>query len=258
MKAEHKERPHLATKKAIMLAKADIIERLSKWRTLQAIHMPDISQLLLATQPSEIEDEHLFLPSYFSEQDRIRYSLTHLAHEEMQLRQGQASECILQLRWIVKTLSVMHGQKIKNELGQKRNMRANYKLHSVELTRNRMLEVYNTSHHALRTLGYNPDDLNDQFPLLTLSDLYRKSTVMKRQRGDTYHSDGRLWMLGGRQSNNQLSITTLMPPSSIDDNSLTRQEAFHNQVPEVDHKKLWNPTIGLSPTELEQWEHEGE
>jgi hypothetical protein len=67
-------------------------------------------------------------------------------------------------------------------------------IYSMEAIRDHYLEAYNTNRLALIHLGrIQPND--DRLPHLGLEDLARKSTVAKRQTGDTYRPDGKLWTL---------------------------------------------------------------
>lgn len=193
--------------------KYEISQRLEKWRILQSNHTPEIHETISSQNPAEVENELLFLPSYFTERKRNELSLTTLASEEKQLREGHCYECILQLRHLMKILSSIYGQKKKEIRGQKANTRARLKLDTIEAARDQILAVYNLSRHALWALGNNDEDLRKRFPILTLADLYRKSTVQKRILGDTYRPDGLIWeLLGLSSGSSQSSASASVQP----------------------------------------------
>jgi hypothetical protein len=150
--------------------------------------------LALASCPEE--DEELFLPSNLSDSERTELGLSALADEEATLRQAQANECILQLRFNVKVITVLQKKRKRNVRGQRGNTRARSELQTVEDNRDRLLAIYNTSRATLIHLGVLlPTD--SRLPPLTIDDLDRKDTSEKRQPGDTHRSEGRLWHIKG-------------------------------------------------------------
>jgi hypothetical protein len=156
--------------------------------------MSAVSNQVLSQPPSPAEEENLFLPSSFSEEDRSFLGLSKLALDEALLREAQACDCILQLRLTLKAISVLQYKRQWNVVGQRKNTRARARIHSLEAVRDHHLLVYNTTRTALIALKrLQPDD--ERLPHLTREDLSRKSTIAKRQTGDTYRPDGKLWAL---------------------------------------------------------------
>lgn len=191
--------------------------------------MSGVPEERLGREPCEVQDEILFLPSQFSDVERKHYHLEKLAKEEAMLREGQASENILQLRFIMKTLSTFTKYKQKNMRGQKSNTRSAHQVQKVELARDTTLAIYNSSLDALLSLGcWSEEADRERYPRLSLDDLVRKSTQNKRQLGDTYRPDGRLWILG--------EVSSIPSPSA---------------------GKLWSPITGLTPEDVRKWEEEG-
>jgi hypothetical protein len=186
--------PLASTKNGIQKAREGLTERLEKWRNLQAIHMSTVKDHVLSQSPCPVEGENLFLPSSFSDVDRTQLGLSKLAYDESLLRKAQAYEYILQLRLTVKTISVLHHKRQWNVVGQRKSTRARSKIHSMEAIRDHYLHVYNTNRLSLITLGRLQQN-DDHLPHLSLEDLARKSTASKRQTGDTYRADGKLWAL---------------------------------------------------------------
>lgn len=306
MKTEHKDHPLLATKQDISIASENLISRIERWKLLQAIHMPNIhstptpaatssaatstptpaastptpaasTHSSSASKDSSLpENERLLLPSNFSKEERQAYGLNELANEETQLRQAQLYECLMQLRRIMKAISTMHKIRRKSANGQQQTTRCRKQTESVELTRDRLLAIYKSSRTALSALNGESPRLNQQFPSLTVHDLYRKPTVEKRKLNDTYHTDGAVWIAGKTSNIVSRSSTFLRPPETLTSStapgnerpspssplagagSLDTSEYSKDDMWEVNLGKLWNPAIGLTDEELIQWEHEGE
>jgi hypothetical protein len=110
----------------------------------------------------EIAVERLYLPSEFNEVDRFRLDLVNLAEEEEKLREGHAFECILQLRRLMKTMSALQLLRKKNTRGQRQNTRAHTQCCALELTCDRLLEVYNTSQKSLTSIYTNDMHISEQ------------------------------------------------------------------------------------------------
>lgn len=247
--------------------------------------------MVVSQQPCELQHECLFLPSHFSKAERDCLGLTALSEEEAQLREGQATDAILQLRLIIKTLSAMQGRKKKNVRGQKESTRAYGKIHTIGTARDRVLMIYTECRLALKSLGRLDDPISlDRFPPLTNEDLYRKSTMDKRQLGDSNRADGRLWVtLGAPNTKSKATSGQLRPPAvSLPHAALqeaqastslaTGSDTFNESIGTQSHAgaseqaqtnastkeveicelaKLWKPVVGLSDKDLEIWELEG-
>jgi hypothetical protein len=188
----------VATKREINDTRDELQVLMSRWREQQAIHMGSVKARILDQQPQPLEDEVLLLPSEFSEADRNRLGLSHMAEMEMELWQGQASECILRLRCLGKTMSAFEGLQRKEAIGQRGRTRTHTKLQVLEFLQERVLSLYSYSREALTSLGTR-STIDVRFPPLTVADLFRKSTQDKRVIGDTHRPDGGLYRLGGVQ-----------------------------------------------------------
>src|SRR6185437_6674692 len=111
-----------------------------------------------------------------------------------------------------------------------------------------------------------------RFPSLTLLDLQRKKTDIKRQIGDSRNPDGIFWEMGeeGMQSLDDTDLLGLPGATSsstaqkggeteltIDssakriDRTVEDEDGGDDEEEEVvDLSKLWDPTIGLSEEEV--------
>jgi len=209
---------------------------------------------------AEIAAEQLCLPSEFDELDRIRLNLVNLAEEEGKLREGHAFSCILQLQRLMKTTSALQLLRKKNMRGQRQNTRAHTQHNALDLTCDRLLEVYNTTQKALTSIYPNDTHISEQFPPLTKEDLQRKSTVDKRQLGDTYRTDGRLWRLGSSTRRTTATALTSSDPSASPSQSASPSVPSSQDVQNSGISgsgRLWDPRIGLTTEEMEEWELEG-
>jgi hypothetical protein len=156
--------------------------------------MESVKGVVLAQKPSSVEHEELFLPSFFPSSQRSSLSLSDLADEEAELREGQLLECIMTLRSTVKSISWFHRYRRENDRGQRQNALARSNIDSAISLRDRTLKLYNESRGTLQSL--NSLGPEGRFPPLSQQDLFRKSTWDKRQVGDTYRPDGRVWSAG--------------------------------------------------------------
>ena len=156
--------------------------------------MTSVKEYVLAQAPCPVEEENLFIPSSFSESDRTALALSDLVRDEAVLREAHAYECVMQLRLVLKAISVLYKKRKMNFVGQRNITRARARIQLTETIRDHHLLVYNESRDALIKLGaLLPEE--ERLPQLRPEDLVRKSTVDKRQTGDTYHPDGKFWTI---------------------------------------------------------------
>jgi hypothetical protein len=193
--------PLVNTQQDIERVQNELTRRIKTFRKLQVIHMASITSYAQSAEfcDSEIEDEMLYLPSHFTFEERAALALNHLAVEEAQLRDGQAHDCILQLRRLEKSLSAIYGLRKKEKKGQQESTRSRNKILSAKLTRTTVLTTYSFCRSALQSLYAGRDDFDtlfkNQYPELTEKDLFRKDTAGKRGLGDTHRPDGNIWFL---------------------------------------------------------------
>jgi hypothetical protein len=166
--------------------------------------MQSAKAVITDNQIQPIQQEELFLPSEFSEADRLEFDLTELAGLEAQLWEGHASECIMRLRCIGKTISSFQGLRNKEPGSQREGTRNTTRFQHLEFLQTRILTNYEDARKALDSLKILTP-MDSRFPPLTRADLFRKSTQHKRQIGDTYRPDGALYGLHGKANG-------LLPP----------------------------------------------
>ena len=90
----------------------------------------------------------------------------------------------------MKLMDVARIKKASTARGQDANTRANAKIAVLEDRRDFTIAEYNRVRRKLLKLG---DDYVGGFPAMSLSDLYRKSTVDGRNVGDSKRTDGKFW-----------------------------------------------------------------
>jgi hypothetical protein len=232
---EYQRHPLQATARSIAELRDTLTERLDKWREVQSVHMPSIRDVVDSQGQCAAHEELLFLPSALSKDEHQGRALNVLAQMETELRKGQALDCILKLRRIMKSISSTENQRRKEVRGQKEGTRSNTKAHELTLVRDIRLAIYNAARSALLSLGgLTPD--SRQFPHLSVADLFRKSTYAKRSLGATYRPDGEIWGLGNPEG------TTNGPDQTHRSHS--------------EDGKLWSHIAGLSDAEVLEWEME--
>jgi hypothetical protein len=105
----------MATQRDITRSREELAIQLKKWCDLQVVLMDSAMPAILAQEPCSLEEETLFLPSDIPPSERDEFGLSKLANEEAQLWEGQAQECILQLRQVMKSISIMQDQRRKSD-----------------------------------------------------------------------------------------------------------------------------------------------
>lgn len=166
--------------------------RISKWRSLQKAVMAPIGNRVVEQSVSTVfadtpELETLFLPSDFTPEERLTFSLVELAQGEYQLRQGAAFDALRSVRNIVKTLGMIGHEKKTQDYGQTRNTRSNNQIIATRIRLDIAILQYNQTRIATISLGLDEHDRT--FPALALEDTYRQSTLAKRQVGDSRRID---------------------------------------------------------------------
>lgn len=258
----------LATKKEIDLTTLDLEKRLERWRDLQATFMPSVKEVVLRQDPSSIDTESLYLPSHFRSEGRVALELQALGKEEEQLREAEVFECLAQLRHSAKRLSTMADTKKKNVWGQSQSTRAWNARKSVLKEQATLLKIYTSARKALLELSDDKESTAIQFPALTLDDLSRKSTVDKRQLGDSHRSEGAVWTAGIPRSYRQPQhAKTVGLPSDSSGHASHQKPMQHASVTgssssnirppvAIEGGALWQAKLGLSDNELEEWDKE--
>lgn len=244
--------------------------------------MSTVQAYILSETSAAIEDEEVYLPSFFSPSERAEMSLLELEKEELELRRAQIVECIMQLRRSAKKLSSARAQKKKDGRGQYEGSRSATQRHILEFNQECLLLIYNTGRKAFISLS-DDEHIGEAFPALSTEDLFRKSTTEKRQLGDSRRSDGRLWGVGARATldsatsvppSDHLSASPSTPTAPAQTQHTTSESSNFEEDPPGDRAgengrrretadeeridgKLWSPVLGLSIAEVEEWDHEG-
>jgi hypothetical protein len=190
--------PLIATQQEIVSIRQELQRRLQLWRQHQlTVHM-QAAKITITNRPRHpLERDDLYLPSEFSEEERRELGLVELANLEAELWEAHASECILQLRSVGKTVSAFRGLRGKEPGSQRQGTRNTTRFQHLEFLQSRILTNYGDSRKALDSLG-RLSTISDRFPHLTHADLFRKSTQNKRTIGDTHRPDGAVYGLDVR------------------------------------------------------------
>ena len=179
---------------------------IAKWCKQQQDIMPDVMNHLPPSRLSSstsIEHEQLLLPSDLSPSERENCGVTHLVHQELQLRRGQAHDALRSLRAQVKYVTALSQQKNsrKNAVhGQYLNTRAGAVLSDAIQKRDGYKQKYRRTREAMIRLGM----LSDEFPELNDADLWRKDPLQYHRLGDGQKTEGWIWRVG-------------LPPNMSDD-----------------------------------------
>lgn len=169
--------------------------RLDDWRSIQSNFIPTIDEFLSQSATKHPEEEKLYLPSDFLSSQRTHLNLNQLAHGESQLREGAAFDALARVQTAVKAIVVLRDRKKKDAHGQEKHTRALSKIHLAESKRDQAMNEYNRSRQAL--IALDVVGASTAFPVLSIQDTFRKSTLIKRSVGDSRRTDGVIWTYGG-------------------------------------------------------------
>ncbi|KAJ3990896.1 hypothetical protein F5050DRAFT_1879536, partial [Lentinula boryana] len=164
--------------------------RISKWRKKQRQYMDMVTAYLLDQPDCEPEQMKLLLPSDFSALERKALCLAPLAGKQVQLLESALGDVINSLQTVVKTLTAACERKVKEDRGQKANIRSHSQIRTIQTKRDELILDYSTYRHTLCTLEAL-DEL--RWPELTVRDTFRKATERRRTPGDSRILEGNLW-----------------------------------------------------------------
>jgi hypothetical protein len=189
-----------------------------KWREVQGLIMPEAADRLAVAQSCDIEKEKLWLPSDFSDPDRVALGLAMVAlgEEEGKLRKGEAYDFIRVLQTVCKTLSALKDRKRVDEAGQHNHTIAGDQVLDTRDRRGYFIESYNAVRTALISLRIS-DATHPEgaFPHLTIAQTFMKSRRRKRALGDSRRGDGLLFMMTGVASGSKIAY----PPQDNENDS---------------------------------------
>jgi len=195
-------------------------ERLSKrintWRGIQKTLVTQIGDLVAQQAISGKtagfpEKEVLYVPSDFSEEDRIKYGLVALGENERRLLQGTACDYVSKIKTVSKTIDSGKADKKLQEYAQRGHTRAGDEIRNIEKLRQCCIDDYSAIRNGMIALGMSPDD--PSYPPLTLKDTFRKATYSTRALGDSRRFDGLAWTHTGVTGGSRPIPSTTTKPS---------------------------------------------
>jgi len=168
--------------------------------------MPKVGDCVAAQKVCEVEDEVLFLPSDFTEDERQKYGLHLLAVEEMKLREGQAHDSLRDLRAAIKYGRTLNQHRRNHVRKQGPVTRARAIIHDARLKQTAQEEKYRAARKAMLDLGRT----DKTFPELKPEDTYTKDTMVPHTLGDGSTTEGWIWRVGpmGKMSDAELEDWT--------------------------------------------------
>ncbi|KAK6980805.1 CxC2 domain-containing protein [Favolaschia claudopus] len=146
----------MARRKEISLRSSKLRVRIDKWRKIQQQLCPMVGDKIAGQAVSAplVHEEMLYLPSDFpSEVEQRTLHLSNLAKEEIRWREGQAFDALRAIQNVVKTISALRGQKIKNDRQQKQNTRAGDNIAEAIKLRDQHMVSYEAARQSLISLN---------------------------------------------------------------------------------------------------------
>ncbi|KAL0569419.1 hypothetical protein V5O48_012546 [Marasmius crinis-equi] len=192
---------------------------LKQFRERQNVIMPCLPERFSEGRTDGIEGFTLGLPSDMTANEREKFGVASMAHQEGSLRRSHSYHTISALQSTCSKLKTLTLYKDHNVSTEKMRTHFGRSMQTVLDACTRLLSIYNHDRDALIALGVIGEDDMDQ-PQMTIEDTERKNINRKHRTGDSKRRDGVLWMVG---------------PSSV--------------------KKLPNIPLGLGDVEALQPEH---
>ena len=121
--------------------------------------------------PIKASEVDLCLPSSFSKDDQVKYSLKHLATRELELRKGEAFDIIRNLRAAVRVDSQHRYKKNKQHVTHAMKTRTNKHQINARLKKIYWMNEYRVVRKKMLSLGL--EEMDETFRPLIDADLYR-------------------------------------------------------------------------------------
>lgn len=169
---------------------------LRKWRAAQRIVMPTIAAFIddSVCLLEDVENETLFLPSYFDAEQREEFELHDLARIEMRLREGEAGDAIIKLQTALRKIAEFDSTRYKRVGATSKHTRRQTEVNKAHDTKRKLSAKYSEARKAMLRLGL-PESSKD-FPPLNPEDLFRPTTSEPHEFGSGTKKVGWVIMFG--------------------------------------------------------------
>lgn len=198
--------------KDIQNNREDLTEQIAHFRELQAVVMPRLSDVIGKpaerdegeilgmddvdeegeVEPTEVEDEILYLPSDLTSSQREALQLTQLVGMEQQIRIGELYDAVKSVQRAAKAYSVTHMKRREDDRGTNMGLRSILGLKKIEVERDSCIADFNRARLALINLDF---PTSTSVPIMRVVDTKRRSTFQGRQAGDSRRTDASLFRI---------------------------------------------------------------
>lgn len=154
------------------------------------------------------EHIRLNLPSAFSSHDREKLGLREIAIQEGKLREGQANDCLSQIRILLGNKFLLFRKQVRNARSNFKKTRAWGNVTKIQEQINKVLRSYNRARHALVNLDADPTIISLYAPITT-DDLKMPGDIVEENRVGQ-HNDKLpwFWRIGARSNDSEGSAMT--------------------------------------------------
>jgi hypothetical protein len=136
----------------------------------------------------EPETSPIWMPSSFKQEDVKRFGLATMASQELELRKGQANDCLQSLRLALGHKAVIYRTKVRKSNFTNQKTRAWDDIKASEAKVNKHVRAYRRARAALKHLGADNATLSD-YQMLQKTDLRLSADITEEnrmgQRSDT-------------------------------------------------------------------------
>ncbi|KLO05566.1 hypothetical protein SCHPADRAFT_946616 [Schizopora paradoxa] len=175
-----------------------LIDRVDAWRPKQFEWMHTIRHVLEREEspPADVSISPsftLYLPSDFPSEERKELKLNDLAEMELELRKGQASEVLNELRQQCKVNAMLQLDNEENDRGTRANTRSHKARNEAHRLKQHWILEYKSIRASMVSLGL---DKKSYFKDLNESDCYRQRTDKPHVLNTGTKKDGWIWSIG--------------------------------------------------------------
>lgn len=164
------------------------------WRKDQTLYMPDIMKFV--SEASKVEEERLLLPSSLGPSRRDFPWYTSLSNFERDLRKGQATDALTNLRLSLKYKDSLRTERKQVAYGNRNRTRASVLLERVADLVDHRADTYRRARDALVELGMAATD--KEFPVLDPKDVVLKMVYSPKGLGTGKYTGSWIWEEGPR------------------------------------------------------------
>ncbi|KAG9315413.1 hypothetical protein JVU11DRAFT_4564 [Chiua virens] len=196
------------------------------------------------------ENHPLVMPSSMEVSFKSELGLRSLIKEELQLRIGQANDCLEQLRTHLGQKAILYRMNIRSSTSVRTDTRSKQEIHRTTLKINRDIQSYHRARKALKSLGANQDVLQ-KYQDIQQADLRLSKDITEENRfGQSSDVLPWFWRIEGHSGQSDMWNIEFLRVSWL--KARARYTRWKEELEMVRHEMFWI-TLWFKHQE-EEWE----